>query len=138
MVTSQRLTRGSLAREAGVHGETIRFYEKRGLLREPARSAAGYREYSPEIIQRVRFIKRAQELGFTLTEVQELLALKANRRGGSGAVKALAHEKLTLIEQKIRDLKRMKAALGSLVEACDGKGPVAECPIIAAMEDESK
>lgn len=138
MATSQRLTRGRLAREAGVHGETIRFYEKRGLLREPARSAMGYREYPPEVVQRVRFIKRAQELGFTLTEVQELLDLRANRRGGSGAVKAMAREKLTLIERKIRDLERMKTALGGLVEACDGHGPVAACPIIAAMEDESR
>ncbi len=138
MPNPERLTRGKLAHEAGVHSETIRFYEKRGLLPTPDRNGAGYREYPPGIVRQVRFIKRAQGLGFTLTEVQELLALKANRRGGSGAVKALAHEKLTLIELKVRDLKRMKTALGCLVESCDGKGPVAECPIIAAMEDESK
>ncbi len=138
MVISKPLTRGALAREAGVHGETIRFYEKRGLLREPTRSAAGYREYSSEIIHRVRFIKRAQELGFTLNEVRELLALKANRRRGSAAVKSLAHEKLMLIERKIRDLQQMKVVLGRLVEACDGRGPVAECPIIAAMEEDPK
>ncbi len=112
-MTSQRLIRGSLAREAGVHGETIRYYEKRDLLKEPARSA-GYRECTPEIVQRVRFIKRAQELGFTLVEVQELLSLKANRRRGSGEVKVLAR----------------------LVAVCDGDGPIADCPIIAAMEDE--
>lgn len=138
MEISKQLTRGALAREAGVHGETIRFYEKRGLLREPTRSAAGYCEYPPEIIHRVRFIKRAQDLGFTLNEVQELLALKANRRRGSAAVKALADEKLMLIERKIRDLQQMKVVLGRLVEACDGRGTVAECPIIAAMEEDPK
>lgn len=138
MNSKRLLSRGRLASEAHVHSETIRFYEKRGLLSEPMRSAAGYREYQPEIVHRVRFIKRAQELGFTLNEVQELLALKANRRRGSAAVKALAHEKLTLIEQKIRDLQRMKVVLGRLVEACDGRGPVAECPIIAAMEEDPK
>ncbi len=130
------LTRGLLAREGGVHGETIRFYEKKGLLAEPERTAAGYRHYPAEAVRRVRFIKRSQELGFTLAEIAELLKLRAKPKGRSGAVKRLAAKKLTVIDEKIADLQRIRAALGRLTAECDGVGPVSHCPILTAMEEQ--
>ena len=130
------LTRGLLAREGGVHGETIRFYEKKGLLKEPERTAAGYRHYPPDTVQRVRFIKRSQELGFTLAEIGELLRLRAKPQGRSGAVKRLASEKLRVIDEKITDLQRMRQALGKITAECDGVGPVSHCPILTAMEEQ--
>jgi MerR family copper efflux transcriptional regulator len=134
MIMENRLTRGVLARQAKVHAETIRFYEQKGLLAPPTRSAANYREYSSEVVSRVRFIKRAQELGFTLAEISDLLALRAEPKGGNVRVKQLANEKLSIIKKKIRDLQSMKRTLAELAEACDGQGSVANCPIIAAME----
>jgi MerR family copper efflux transcriptional regulator len=134
MTTAIRITRGALAREAGVHAETIRFYEEKGLLALPPRSAAGYREYGPEVAARVRFIKRAQAVGFTLTEITDLLALRAKPRRDNRQVKELANEKLRLIDEKLRDLRAMRQALAKVAAACDGRGSVAECPIIAAME----
>ena len=134
MIMEKPLTRGALARQANVHSETIRFYEQKGLLIPPARSAANYRKYSSDVVSRVRFIKRAQELGFTLAEISDLLALRAKPDGENLRVKRLAHEKLSVIKKKIQDLQRMKRALTELSEACDGRGSVANCPIIAAME----
>jgi MerR family transcriptional regulator, copper efflux regulator len=128
------ITRGVLAREAGVHAETVRFYEKRGLLEKPKRSLSNYREYPSETVIRIRFIKRAQELGFTLNEIGELLALRTNPERTNSDVKSLACEKLKVIEQKIRDLQMMRKILADLTAACDGRGSVANCPIIAAME----
>jgi len=130
------LTRGALARETGVHLETIRFCENRGLLPEVARDASGYRRYPIDSIRRVRFIKRAQELGFTLAEIQELLELRARPGLSSARVKRLAQEKLSEVDSRLRDLTRIREALQSLTEACDGHGPVACCPIIMAIEED--
>ena len=131
------LTRGSLARQVGVNPETIRFYESRKLLPAPDRNASGYRQYPPESVQRLRFIKRAQALGFTLEEIVELLRLRTDRRGSSRAVKRVAEEKLEIIDGKIRDLRRMRRSLGELVRACDGDGPRQACPILTAIGKES-
>lgn len=130
------LTRGVLAREAGVHAETVRFYEKRGLLKEPERSLSNYRQYPVETVARIRFIKRAQELGFTLTEIGELLALRANPHGKNSKVKTLANEKLKIIKRKVCDLQKMQKALTDLTAACDGLGTVARCPIMTAINEE--
>lgn len=128
------LTRGALAREAGVHPETVRYYEGRGLLPRPERGASNYRLYPQEAARRIRFIKRAQELGFTLTEVEELLALRANARSRRASVRELALRKREVIAGKIRDLQRMEEVLAALTERCDGTGAVSNCPIIAALE----
>jgi Hg(II)-responsive transcriptional regulator len=135
--TKAALTTGALAREAGVHLETIRFYEKRGLVPEPARNASGYRQYTADAVQRVRFIKRAQELGFTLEEIGELLELRAHPNGRNARVRRLADLKLETVDAKIRDLQRMRKELRALTSACDGRGTVASCPIIAAIEEKS-
>ena len=130
----QTFTRGSLAQVAGVNLETIRFYETKGLLPFPERNASGYRQYDASDAQRLRFIKRAQDLGFTLREIKELLSLRALPKGSNQAVKQLAEEKIEAIAAKIRDLKQMKQALIKISAECDGHGTTSECPILQAME----
>ncbi len=125
------LTIGKLAEAAGVNIETIRYYQRRGLMNEPAKPSGGYRRYSAGQAKRVRFIKRAQALGFTLDEIAQLLALDEART--CTETRALAARKLTLIEQKMTGLAAMRQVLGGLVQQCDaGKGG-ANCPIIEAL-----
>ena len=124
------LTIGRLAREAGVHVETIRYYQRRGLLGEPKRPAGGVRRYGADAIARLGFIRRAQEVGFTLDEVKALLVLgeTPNCRGA----RSLAAKKLELVESRIRDLERMRAALAGLVGQCDARSE-RRCPIIESL-----
>lgn len=131
----QTLTIGRLARSAGVGVETIRFYEREGLLPEPARTASGYRQYPRDTVDRLGFIRRAKRLGFSLGEIRELLAL-AHADGERARVKALAERKLAVIERRIEELARMRAALAELTQQCSGHGPVEGCPIIEALADD--
>ena len=130
------LTSGQLARAAGVHVETLRYYERQGLLPEPARRESGYRQYTAEDLAAVRFIKRAQGLGFSLKEVASLLALRVDGATPCVEVRARAGAKLADVEAKMADLARIRAALARLVEACTGEGPTGHCPILAALEGE--
>lgn len=132
------LTIGQLAKRAGVGVETIRFYEREGLLAEPARLASGYRQYPPEAVDRVRFIRRAQRLGFKLGEVKELLALRENPEAGCRDVREKATAKLTDIDARIADLQAMRADLARLVARCEGEGPASGCPILTAIGGEAK
>lgn len=127
------LRTAQVAELAGVNIETLRFYERKGILPEPPRRASGYREYPPETVERVRFIKRAQELGFTLKEVQDLLELRETTRAKAGRVRKVAEAKLEEIEHKIRDLEAMKKSLTELLCACDSQKPIASCPIIESL-----
>jgi Hg(II)-responsive transcriptional regulator len=127
------LTSGQLAKKAEVGVETLRFYEREGLLPRPARTRSNYRQYPAETVERVQFIRRAQLLGFQLRDIKELLALHDNPDAGSRDVRDKAVAKLDDIDQRIKDLEAMKAQLTSLVAACDGSGPAAECPILAAI-----
>lgn len=129
------LTRGELAQKAGVHAETIRYYEQRGLLPLPHRTRAGYRVYSETDLTRLRFIKRAQELGFSLREIEELLALEAMPDASSELVRQRAMAKIAEIEARIRDLTCIRDTLCQLVVACDGQVPIAHCPILHALHD---
>lgn len=125
---------GEVADQAGVNLQTIRYYEREGLLPEPPRLASGYRMFPQDAVRRVRFIKRAQELGFTLSEIKELLALRIDRERGSAGVQKLAQAKIEDIEQKIRTLQSMKKVLKQLAERCPGCGPTSECPILESLE----
>ena len=126
---------GELAKAAGVGVETLRYYERRGLLAEPARRQSGYRAYEPEAVDVVRFIKRAQQLGFSLKEIQELLALRSGQ-GTCRDVRERAQTKLEDIDEKLRQLEAMKSALEQLVHQCAGRRRSTRyCPIIEAMED---
>jgi Hg(II)-responsive transcriptional regulator len=126
---------GEVAARAGVNVQTLRFYERRGLLKPPARRPSGYREYSPEAVRVVRFIKRAQELGFTLAEIEELLRLREDRRASCPEVRAAGSAKIADIDQKIRSLRAMRRALQVLVDSCRREGSTRECPILEALDD---
>jgi MerR family mercuric resistance operon transcriptional regulator len=131
------LTIGKLAKAAGVGVETIRFYEREGLLPEPRRKRSGYRQYTPDAVARVLFIRRAKELGFTLKEITELLGLRVDPDKSCADVRALARAKIVDVERKMADLVRIKSALDRLAKACRGKGPTSECPILDALEVEA-
>lgn len=131
------LTRGELARQCAVNFETIRYYEQRGLIPRAARSAGNYRIYRADTVRRVRFIKRAQELGFTLQEIKELLSLRAIPGALCADVRKCAEAKVTDIHEKIRTLQSMQRALARLIGQCSGKGPVSGgCPILDALDAE--
>ena len=129
------MTIGELASRAGVKVATIRFYERRGILKSPARTPSGYRRYEQEEVERVLFVRRAQGLGFTLGEIQELLALRVEHGSTCGAVETRAREKLDRVKLKVRELERMKQVLERLVSACEAREPTEECPILAVLEE---
>ena len=130
------LTSGQVAKKSGVGVEALRFYEREGLLPEPARLASGYRQYPAGAVERVRFVRRAQLLGFQLKDIKELLALRDDPDAESREVREKAVAKLADIDQRIKDLEAMRADLTQLVAACDGSGPAAHCPILTAIGDD--
>jgi MerR family transcriptional regulator, copper efflux regulator len=128
------LTIGEVAEQANVHIETLRYYERRGLVARPPRSASNYRQYPEDAVRRVRFIKRAQELGFSLNDIRELLSLRADPEAGCAEVRAHAEAKMKEIDAKIGALTAMKSALATLVMECSGEGPLSDCPILESLE----
>ena len=126
---------GEVAERADVNVQTLRYYERRGLLPPPRRRPSGYREYPLDTVRLVRFIRRAQELGFTLRDIQELIDLRQNRTKSRSQVRALAVAKVTDIAARVRRLNAMKRALEELVNACRCDGASRECPIIEALDD---
>lgn len=130
------LTIGKLASAAGIGVEAIRFYEREGLLPQPPRSRSGYRQYPPDAVARVLFIRRAKELGFTLKEVIELLELRVAPDKSCADVRDLAKAKIADVEDKLADLARIKGALERLARTCRGKGPTSACPILEALDKE--
>ncbi|MBI3576213.1 MAG: Hg(II)-responsive transcriptional regulator [Gammaproteobacteria bacterium] len=132
MLDDKTFTIGALARTAGVNVETIRYYQRRGLLPKPGKPVAGYRRYPAETLARLRFIKRAQELGFTLREVADLLRLDG---AACGDARALAVRKRADIEARMKDLQAMRRTLNRLLRACEAGGQVA-CPIIDSLNKE--
>lgn len=127
------LRTGEVAHRAGVNVETLRFYERRGLLPEPPRRISGYREYPEETVDLIRFIKRAQELGFSLAEIQELLALRGKTHRASTKVARLVQVKLEEVDHKIHDLQSMRQALDGLLCACRERTSRQACPIIESL-----
>ncbi len=127
---------GEVAKQAGVNVQTMHYYERRGLLPRPPRTDSNYRAYSEETVLRVRFIKRAQELGFTLKEIKALLSLRAAPRTRCTDVRNRAEAKLQDIDDKVRTLQAMRKALTKLIGECSGKGPVTQCPILEAFDSE--
>ena len=131
MNDTKRLNIGALARQAGVGVDTVRFYERAGLMPQAQRTASGYRTYAAADVERLRFIRRAKALGFALDEISELLRL-SHGRGGRESVKALAQRRLSGLDAKIRELTVFRDTLAHYVRACSGHGPVEGCPIIEA------
>ncbi|MFQ5963752.1 MAG: Hg(II)-responsive transcriptional regulator [Candidatus Scalinduaceae bacterium] len=128
----KNLTIGQLAKETGINIETIRYYERRGLILEPPRRESGYREFPPKYIDRILFIKRAQALGFTLKEICELLAV-ADGNSACKDIRKFAEDKVKDIETRIRDLQKIKMVLNDLVKKCLGKRKISGCPIIESL-----
>jgi MerR family copper efflux transcriptional regulator len=126
---------GALAEAAGVGVETIRFYEREGLLPEPLRSSSGYRLYDADAVRRVRFIRRAKALGFTLSETGELLELRVTDPLSCDDVAARARRKIAVIEERIGELNRISGVLHELVQACADRDATRECPILDALDD---
>lgn len=123
------------AREAGVNPQTLRYYERVGLLRPAGRGQSGYREYSAEDVRLLRFVKRAQELGLSLKDVQELLKLRRTPVARRQSVRKVAESRLADLDRRIQDLTRMREALSHLVNACHA-GSDPHCPILEALEDQ--
>jgi MerR family mercuric resistance operon transcriptional regulator len=130
----EHLTIGKLARTAQVNTETIRYYERRGLIPKPPRPDVGYRQYPQEMIKRIEFIKRAKELGFSLKEIGELLSFRLDPTTPCSEIKNRTETKIEFIEAKIRTLQKMKKALVEVSRACTGRGSISECPILEALE----
>jgi len=125
---------GQLAKKAGVHIETIRFYERRGLIPKMPRTGSGYRTFSDESVTRIQFIKGAQMVGFTLKEIQDLFSLRVDPKTSCGNIKKRAEIKISEIDSKILALKKMRKALFRLKHSCRGRGPTSECPILEALD----
>jgi MerR family mercuric resistance operon transcriptional regulator/MerR family gold-responsive transcriptional activator of gol and ges genes len=132
------LTIGRVAKTVGVNVQTIRYYERLNLLTPTARRPSGYRLYGDEEIRRLRFIKNAQALGFTLREVSELLTLCVRSSAQCGAVQRKAHEKLVQVEGKVRDLQALVRALRRLIQACRAGQPTDLCPILQSLEENKR
>ncbi len=128
------ITIGRLAREGQVNVETIRYYERRGLLPRPPRRPSGYRIFSPSAVQVLRFVKTAQALGFALKEIKELLSLHIQPGRSCADIRERAEQKFAEIDQKIRTLQAMRKALVRLAAACSGRGPISECPILESLQ----
>ena len=128
------LSTGELARRIEVNIETVRYYERRGLMPEPPRSGAGHRQYDRQHLRRLYFIRRAQALGFTLAEIETLLSLRAEPNAPNAKVKRQTKEKLDETRRRIRDLESIRDTLEELYAACDGEGTTSECPILDAIE----
>lgn len=128
------LTIGQVAKQAGVGIETIRFYERKGLIEEPLRKESGYRQYDATAVARLSFIQQAKALGFSLNEIAELLSLRADTGASTREIKRIAESKLADIDAKIKLLRGMQKALKNLVDECPGEGPKTACPILEALD----
>src|SRR5712691_11929753 len=138
MTKTGQIGTSELAKRGGVNLETIRYYERTGLLPKPPRSRSGYRQFSSESVRRVRFIKRAQELGFSLKEIKELLALRIAPGSTRADVRKRAEAKIADIEGKVQHLRAMRKALVRLTESCCGSGPASDCPILESLSLEKE
>lgn len=127
------LSIGQLAKHARVNIETIRYYERRGLLSDPPRNKSGHRQYSIEAVRRTEFIKRCQSLGFSLSEIQDILELRMTRRSTCADMKSRVTEKLADVDKKIVELNQIRDALDRLRRKCVGNGPIGKCPILAEL-----
>ncbi len=132
---SKTLQIGQLAAAANVNIQTIHYYERRGLIPVPPRRPSGYREYSLDFVTRIRFIKKAQKLGFSLAEIEELLNLRIESMDQCGEIKERVLAKISAIEEKIQSLQQMQHSLADLVSLCDLREPSSECPIIEVLDN---
>lgn len=136
--TVEPLTIGKVARDAGVGVETVRFYERKGLIPRPRRPLRGFRSYPRETARRIRFIRQAQELGFTLREIKELLSLRADPKADCSDIRRRSQEKLAEVAAKSEQLDRIRRALETLIAACPGRGALRACSILDSLAQSAK
>ncbi|BBO77391.1 Hg(II)-responsive transcriptional regulator [Desulfosarcina widdelii] len=129
----ERISIGELAKQAKVNIETIRYYERRGLIAVPPRNKSGHRQYSTEAVRRTEFIKRCQSLGFSLNEIQDILELRMTQQSTCADMKLRVTEKLATVEKKINELIQIRDALTRLEKKCTGGGPIGKCPILEEL-----
>ncbi|MBV9229852.1 MAG: heavy metal-responsive transcriptional regulator [Chloroflexi bacterium] len=134
----ESLSIGQVARRAGVSIDTIRFYERQGILEKPSRRDSGYRQYSEEVVRRLHFIQRAKQLGFSLKEITDLLALRVDEQTSCEQVKEATFAKLDQVERKLVELERMRQALLQIASLCTGEGPASACPMLDALDQEEQ
>lgn len=127
---------GELAALAGVPAATVRYYERRGLIAEPARSASGYRQYGPQAAERIRFIRRAQGLGFSLEEIEELLALRVDDPASCAEVATKTRAKIAEVRRRIGELERLEGVLSHLAAMCAARTVTSECPVLEMMVED--
>lgn len=127
---------GEVARRAGIGIDAVRFYERRGLIPAPSRRPSGYRDYPPEVVLDLRFIRKAKDLGFTLDEIRELRSLDRSPNASAAEIRDAARSKLADIEERIRSLQKMRRALRKAVRDCPGQGPTAACSILRSLAGE--
>ena len=127
---------GGLAKRTGIGIDAVRYYEREGLVPPAARLASGYRVYGEDDVRRIQFVQRAKALGFTLTEIRELLELSTRREDDMGGLKTAATEKLADVETKLAELTRIRDGLQTLITACPGHGALERCPILHALVEE--
>jgi len=125
---------GQVAKQTGVTVETIRFYEKQELIAKPQRSDAGYRQYPLDTLKRIRFIQHCKEVGFTLKDIGELLALRQEPGASCTEIKLCTMQKIEEVDQKIHDLNQIREALARMIMKCSGHGALSECPILEELE----
>ena len=125
---------GEVSKRTGIGVETVRFYEREGLIAPPPRGSSGYRAYPADVVRRLAFIRHAKELGFTLKEIRELLSLRVDPKASCSTVKKRAQVKVADIEERIGSLRKMRRTLRTLVTACDERKPTTECPILGALD----
>ena len=130
------LSIGQVARQAGIGVETIRFYEREGLLEEPPRRDSGYRQYPEQVIKQIHFIQRAKRLGFSLKEIAELLLLRVDSQTSCEEVKQRTEAKIAEVERKVIELQRMRQALLHIHSLCIGQGPTGRCPMLDALDQQ--
>jgi len=131
---TRTLSIGEVARAADLGVETVRFYERTGLIETPARTASGYRQYRPEVVREVQFIKAAKGLGFTLKEIRELLSLRVTKGKACTAVRRRALAKMAAVDAKLADLRRVRDALSELVAACASSESSSSCALLDALD----
>ncbi len=137
-ISPNLLSIGQVAKSTGLSVDAVRFYERKQLINEPPRSKSGYRQYSFDAIRKIIFIKRAQECGFTLNEIKDLLNLRESDDACCADIKARVQEKISSIRMKISELEKFQEVLEELNNICSGKGPINDCPILDALNTVDK
>jgi Hg(II)-responsive transcriptional regulator len=127
---------GQVAAGASVNVETVRYYERTGMLAAPTRTSTGYRQYDVEAVRRIRFIKHAQALGFSLREIRDLLALRVRHGGACQAIERKTRAKIALVDDKLRELTRLRGTLEGLVASCEARKTTADCPVLESLEED--